>query len=87
MEYPFWKISRRGWKPENTAEIEKVKDAYDNAIRYADKFIARLWEDLEKEDSIFFIHADHEYCFGKHGFYRHPLLLYEELIHVPSFSL
>lgn len=39
-------------------------------------------EDLEKDDPIFIIHADHGGGLGEHGFYRHPLPLYEELIHI-----
>jgi len=83
LVYLFWKIDRRGWKSGSKAEIEEVKNAYDDLIYYADKFIGRLWEDLEKDDPIFIIHADHGDGLGEHGFYRHPLLLYEELVHVP----
>ena len=83
LAYLFWKINRRGWKSGSRAEIEKIKNAYDDAIHYADEFVGRLWEDLEDDDPIFVIHADHGDGLGEHGFYRHPLLLYEELIHVP----
>jgi len=64
-------------------KIKPVVDAYDDAILYADLFIKRLWEDLEKYDPIFIIHADHGDGFGEHGFYHHPPMLYEELIHIP----
>ncbi|RLG11110.1 MAG: hypothetical protein DRN64_01885 [Thaumarchaeota archaeon] len=83
LAYLFWKINRRDWKSGSRAEIEKIKNAYDDAIHYADEFVGRLWEDLEDDDPIFVIHADHGDGLGEHGFYRHPLLLYEELIHVP----
>lgn len=81
--YLFWRIQRRNWKCGNKAEIEKIRDAYDDAIHYADKFIHRLWLDLKDDDPIFIIHADHGDGFGEHGFYQHPPMLYEELIHVP----
>ena len=58
-------------------------DAYDSSILYADAFIKRLWNDLKDDDPIFIIHADHGEGFGEHGFYYHPPMLYEELIHVP----
>ncbi len=58
-------------------------DAYDSSILYADAFIKRLWKDLKDDDPIFIIHADHGEGFGEHGFYYHPPMLYEELIHVP----
>ena len=81
--YLFWRIQGRNWKCGNKAEIEKIRDAYDDAIHYADKFIHRLWLDLKDDDPIFIIHADHGDGFGEHGFYQHPPMLYEELIHVP----
>jgi len=81
--YLFWKIQRRNWKCGGKAEIEKIRDAYNDAIHYADRFILKLWQDLEDDDPIFVIHADHGDGLGEHGFYRHPILLYEELIHVP----
>jgi len=81
--YLFWKIQRRNWKCGDKKEIEKIKDAYDDVIHYADEFIQKLWQDLKDDDPIFIIHADHGDGFGEHGFYRHPPLLYEEFIHVP----
>jgi len=83
LVYLFWKIDRRKWYSKDEEEIEKVKDAYDDEIYYSDKFVKRLWEDLEEDDPIFIIHADHGDGLGEHGFYRHPPMLYEELIHVP----
>jgi len=81
--YLFWKIQRRNWKCGDKKEIEKIKDAYDDVIHYADRFIQKLWQNLKDDDPIFIIHADHGDGFGEHGFYRHPPLLYEEFIHVP----
>ena len=88
--YLNWKISRPRWsyvrnKPEllKEKERERLMDAYDSAIFYADTFIKRLWHDIRDIDPILIIHADHGEGFGEHGFYWHPPELYEELIHVP----
>ena len=64
-------------------EKSKLINAYDDSILYADGFVKRLKEDVEKEDPIFILHADHGDGLGEHGFYHHPPMLYEELIHVP----
>lgn len=56
---------------------------YNNAIYYVDLFIKRFWKDIQDKDPILIMHADHGDGFGEHGFYGHPPLLYEELIHVP----
>jgi arylsulfatase len=61
--------------------------AYDDSIYYADIFLKNLVTDLEEDDAIFIIHADHGEGFGEHGFYGHPpgypVLFYEEFIHIP----
>lgn len=64
-------------------ERQKLVGCYDDCIRYADEFIKHLWNDLRDTDPIFIIHADHGEGFGEHGFYWHPAMLYEEMIHVP----
>lgn len=80
-----WKVQAAKWYPDFTEkERQKLINAYDDSILYADAFVKRLWRDLRCEDPIFMIHADHGDGFGEHGFYMHnPPLLYEELIHVP----
>jgi len=80
--YIYWKLDKNCWRFNDI--IPEVYDAYDDSIYYADKFIKRLWDDINsKYDPIFIIHADHGDGLGEHGFYHHPPLLYEELIHVP----
>lgn len=64
-------------------EREKIANMYDDSIYYADKILNTLWRDLKEDDPIFIIHADHGDGFGEHGFYEHPPMLYDELIHVP----
>lgn len=62
---------------------DKLINAYDDSIHHADAFVDRLWRDTRDEDPIFILHSDHGDGFGEHGFYHHPPMLYEELIHVP----
>ena len=81
LTYIYWKLNKRDW--ESDIKDERIIDAYDDCIRYADAFVKRLWNDLEDTDPIFIIYADHGDGFGEHGFYHHPPMLYEELIHIP----
>ena len=78
--YLYWKAySKKNLKVEN----KNIINAYDDAIHYADLFIKRFWKDVKDKDPIIIVHADHGDGLGEHGFYWHPPLLYEELIHVP----
>jgi len=57
---------------------------YDDSIRYADKFIEKIWKDLSEYDPLFIIHSDHGESFGEHGFYGHGGdYFYEENINIP----
>ena len=80
-----WKLYRGGFTRPNFTEKERegIINAYDDAIYYADCFIKNLLKDLNDYDPIFIIHGDHGDGFCEHGFYGHPQMLYEELIHVP----
>ena len=79
-----YKLRRIKWRGIlDTKERQKLINAYDDSILYADGFIRRLIEDTEKDDPVFIIHADHGDGFGEHGFYHHPPMLYEELIRIP----
>ena len=85
MWYYNYKLQKEKWMP-NFSEKEKQKliNAYDDAIYYADNFIKKLWNDLKDYDPIFIIHADHGEAFGEHdNIYGHGPFLYEEFIHVP----
>jgi len=81
LTYIYWKLNKQDWKADT--KNERIINAYDDCIRYADTFVKRLWDDLKDSDPIFIIHADHGDGFGEHGFYHHPPMLYEQLIHVP----
>ena len=84
--YLNWKIRKSMFASTeiiSSKERKEIINAYDDSICYADKFVDKLWLDLKDDDPIFIIHADHGDAFGEHGFYYHPFMLYEELIHVP----
>ncbi|MDY6965093.1 MAG: sulfatase [Halobacteriota archaeon] len=84
--YYNWKIGQSiRTKAKADERWRKIIDPYDDAIRYADDFVDRLWEDIKGSDPLFILHADHGDGFFEHGSYFHdiPFSLYEELIHVP----
>jgi len=90
MYYANWKLQSVNFENKLTdEESQKLIDAYDDSIRYADEFIKRIIKDLSCYDPIFIIHADHGEGFGEHGYYMHGFVrnnsvcLYEELIHIP----
>ena len=62
----------------------RIVDLYDDAIRYADRFVAELADRLEPYDPVFVVHGDHGEAFCEHGVYGHFYpSLYEENVHVP----
>jgi len=61
----------------------RIKRAYRDTIRSVDAFVARLLEDLNRDDPLMILHSDHGEAFGRHGFYGHRPQLYEESVHVP----
>ena len=84
--YLNWKLRKAAFNPNiviSLRERERIINAYDDVICYADEFVNKLWSNLKDDDPIFIIHSDHGEGFGEHGFYYHPHMLYEELIHVP----
>ena len=97
MQSSFLSMYRSNWKLQSVnfenrlteRERQKLIDAYDDSIRYADEFVKRLIKDLKDYDPIYIIHSDHGEGFGEHGFYMHGFIrnkavcLYEELIHIP----
>ncbi len=65
-------------------EKQKVIDAYDDSLRYADKFIGKIKDDLRKHDPLFVVNSDHGEAFFERNNYGHFLpLFYEENVHVP----
>jgi len=90
MYYSNWKLQSVNFENRLTEKVkQKLINAYDDSIRYADEFVRRLMKDLEDCDPIYIVHSDHGEGFGEHGFYMHGFVknkavcLYEELIHIP----
>jgi len=87
MYYSGWKIFKLLNKQDfyiSEKLRNKLINAYDDAIYYADQFIGKLHKDLKDYDPIFVIHSDHGEEFGERGFYGHNYPhLYEENIHTP----
>jgi arylsulfatase len=81
--YEHWKAQQQNWELSDGPTVSRLRNAYDDTIRYADDFIKQLKTDTEDDDPIFVVHGDHGEGFGEHDFLRHPPKLYEELTHVP----
>lgn len=63
-----------------------IVNAYDNTIRYADKFLENLLFALERNgygDAPTIVHSDHGDEFGEHSNYGHRPLMYDTLTKVP----
>ncbi len=67
--------------------LPRLKNQYDNALRYADHWVGRIRAALEKagafDNSIIVIVADHGEAFMEHGLARHGVHVWEEMIHIP----
>lgn len=63
------------------------EDRYDAELRYTDKHVGRLIEELARmpdaDRTILIITSDHGDAFNEHGFINHGQALYRELLHVP----
>jgi arylsulfatase len=66
----------------NDSTHKRLVTAYDDAVRYTDRFLDRLRTDID--DATFVVTADHGEAFFDHGAYGHPPNhFYEENLHVP----
>lgn len=80
----YWEMLSSGWEPDySEREHQRLIDLYDDSIRHGDRFVEQLWNDLEEDDPVFIVHADHGEEFGEHGRYGHQPYLYDSLVHVP----
>jgi len=80
----YWEMLSEEWEPNfSEREHQRLIDLYDDSIRHGDRFVEQLWNDLQQDDPIFILHADHGEEFGEHDRYGHQPYLYESLIHVP----
>ena len=68
-------------------QLPKLRNQYDNALRYLDHFVGRIHEALiasgEMDETIVVLVGDHGEAFMEHGLARHGLNLFQEVIHVP----
>jgi len=76
-------------------EMEKIVDLYNGKIKYVDREIGNLLQNMKKagiEDNIVIISADHGDAFGEHGSFGHGSFfkngkfrtnVYDELLKVP----
>jgi arylsulfatase A-like enzyme len=73
--------------PPDAAELEFIRDLYDEEVRYTDLGIGRLLESLAAlaldGDTIVVFVADHGEEFFERGWLGHTRTLYDELIRVP----
>lgn len=76
-----------GESPQNTEEKEQVIRLYDGEIAYVDQQVGRLLDALKSmglyDRSLIVLTADHGEAFYEHGYWRHTLTLYDEIIRVP----
>lgn len=64
-------------------EIEDYINLYDGCVRYVDWVIKELISNLDRDNILFIITADHGEEFREHGDLSHLEKLYDELLHVP----
>jgi arylsulfatase A-like enzyme len=66
---------------------ETQKDLYDAELRFTDKHLGRLLDELVRlpggDRTIVILTSDHGDAFGEHGFDGHAIALFKEVIHVP----
>ncbi|WP_193767745.1 sulfatase [Halorientalis pallida] len=60
---------------------DQLVTAYDDSIRYTDRFLERIASDVQ--DAVIVTTADHGEAFGEHGTYGHHDQLYKQNVHVP----
>ncbi|HSW44444.1 MAG TPA: sulfatase, partial [Phycisphaerae bacterium] len=67
--------------------LPKLRNQYDNALRYADYWVGRIVEALGKtgalDRTIIVATGDHGEAFMEHGLARHGVHTWEEMIHTP----
>jgi arylsulfatase len=78
--YRFWRESHE--TPFSPSVHDRLRTAYEDAVRYSDGFLARLRSDLA-DDPIIAVHGDHGEAFGEHETYGHEPYLHAENVHVP----
>lgn len=71
----------------NAADKEQIIALYDAGIRYVDRELGRVLDELRRTDrldnTLVVISADHGEEFWDHGSFFHGQSLYDELLHIP----
>jgi arylsulfatase len=86
--WPIFKMLPSEQEVLSQADLRRIVDLYDGAIRYVDAQIGRLLAEVERlgldENTLIIITSDHGDEFLEHGdiFHKSPFL-YDELTHVP----
>lgn len=63
-------------------ERQALIDAYDNCIRFIDRQLERLFENISEDVEVFIV-GDHGEYLGENGSYEHPRELSDQLLKVP----
>lgn len=67
--------------------LPKLKNQYDNAMRYSDHWVGRIRDSLQRagalDNTIIVITGDHGEAFMEHGLARHGVHVWDEMIHIP----
>lgn len=67
--------------------LPKIKNQYNNAVRYMDYWVGRIRDDLDKagvlDNTVIVATGDHGEAFMEHGLGRHGTHTWEEMIHTP----
>jgi arylsulfatase A-like enzyme len=83
----FMEALEAGEIPSDARTREKLLELYDEKIRYLDRELGRLFDDLRKmelyRDSLIVLVSDHGEEFEEHGWWRHGKTLYQEQLHIP----
>ena len=71
---------------EDSKDIQRLKDLYDDCILFVDRVISRLISYLKEKNlyknTIIILVSDHGEAFGEHGHFRH-MALHREILQVP----
>ncbi len=73
------------------AELQAIKNVYDNRMLQWDHYLLQSWKILESkgylEDALVIIVGDHGEATGQHGYYGHGMHLYEPFLLTPMIML
>ncbi|ERG94881.1 sulfatase-like hydrolase/transferase [Haloquadratum walsbyi] len=69
--------------PPEGATPERLKQAYDDSVRYLSDIYENIFEELRDSFDVVITLSDHGELFDHHSLYQHAYGLYPELTHVP----